>query len=220
MGKFLQGILGGVSGLVGTVVGASVHGVPTVRIRPKKSTKAPSQAQINQRNIFSAVTNFVFTALDIVQVGYQYYNGSRLSAANAAVQYHLKNAITGVSPNRKIDYSKVKLSKDIGGLETYSDVAVENAAGVNLNLTWDPAEGYSEAQQLIRNQDKGIFYLYDETSGYSFINNEDITRGDGKFKIHLSRIFIGGKTHSWFFFASADGKVSRTQYLGAIVPLA
>ena len=62
MGKFLQGILGGVSGLVGTVVGASVRGIATVRIRPKKSTKAPSQAQLNQRNIFTAITEFVFTA--------------------------------------------------------------------------------------------------------------------------------------------------------------
>lgn len=219
MGKFLQGILGGVSGLVGTVVGASVRGIATVRIRPKKSSKAPSLAQINQRNVFRAITEFVFTAQPVVQIGYQSYKGS-VSAINAAVQYHLKNAVTGVSPNFRIDYTKVKLSRDKGGLENYGDAAIVAVAGANLNLTWDPAGAYSEAEQLIRKQDRGVFLLYDETNDLSFSNVDTMTRGDGKFTIHLPKMLVGGTLHSWFFFVSADGKVSKSQYLGTTVAIA
>lgn len=143
-----------------------------------------------------------------------------MSAINAAVQYHLKNAVTGVSPNFKIDYTKVQISKDKGGLENYGDAEIVPAAGAILNLTWDPAGAYSEAQQLVRNLDKGVFLLYDETKNLTFYDVDSITRGEGKFSIHLPRIFVGGTLHSWFFFASADGKVSKSQYLGTTVALA
>lgn len=220
MGKIKQGILGGVSGLVGTVVGAIVHGVATIRIRPKKSTKTPKQSQINQRTRFSIATDFVFSIQDVMKVGYQYYENSSLSAVNAAVQYHLKNAVTGTAPNFKIDYAKVQISKDKGGLEQYGDASIAAAAGAMVNLTWDPAGAYSEEQQLVRGLDNGMFMLYDESNNVYFTRIGDFIRSKGQLAIRLPRIFVGGNLHSWFCFYSADGKVSKSQYLGPIKAIA
>lgn len=220
MGKIQQGILGGVSGLVGTVVGAIVRGVATIRIRPKKSTKTPKQSQINQRTKFSVATDFVFQTQDVMRVGYQYYENSGMSAVNAAVQYHLKNAVTGVAPDFEIDYASVQISKDKAGLEQYGDASIAPAAGAILNLTWDPAGAYVEEQQLVRGLDKVLFLLYDETKDLYFVSVGAGLRSKGQFAVHLPKIFVGGNLHSWFCFYSADGKVSKSQYLGPVKAIA
>jgi len=65
MAEIKRGILGGVSGKVGTVVGANWRGKNIIRAIPRKSGKKPSPLQVEQRSKFKLMSNFLqpFNAL-------------------------------------------------------------------------------------------------------------------------------------------------------------
>lgn len=218
MAKLQIGILGAISGAVGTVVGAVVRGVATIRAKPKKSTKPPVQSQINQRSKFGLMTGFLANAKSEIEIGYQSYNNV-MSPMNAAVQFNLKNAITGVTPDFKVDYPNVQISK--GSLLGSSTITVAAVAGAMLNITWDVTAELSESDQLLRSTDEGVIMLYAE-NGKRFLHSiGTITRGDGLINVHLPKVFVGDKLHTWFFFMTADGKsVSTSQYLGSPLGIA
>ena len=113
MGLFEKGILGGFRGLVGTVVGSTWRTLDVMKSRPKKSSKVPVQAQIDQRFIFSMVVAFLAKIDEVIAIGYRATTGIK-TAMNAAVGDNIANAVTGISPNFSIDYSEVSLSKGTG----------------------------------------------------------------------------------------------------------
>lgn len=63
MGKIEQGILGGVSGRVGSVVGASWKGVPTIRVYQPNVSNPQTTAQTTQRTAFSNITKVASSLL-------------------------------------------------------------------------------------------------------------------------------------------------------------
>jgi hypothetical protein len=63
MGKINQGILGGVSGRVGSVVGASWKGVPTIRVYQPNVSNPQTAAQTTQRTAFSNITKIASSLL-------------------------------------------------------------------------------------------------------------------------------------------------------------
>lgn len=218
MGKIPNGILGAVTGTVGTVVGAVIRGVATIRTRPKKSTKPAVQAQINQRSKFGLVTSFFSPITDLINLGYQAFN-TVMSPSNEAVKYHLDNAVTGVYPDYKLDMSKVVISKGkLPGSSTIEAVAV---AGANINITWDSSAEFGEVDLLARNLDYGVMVVYNELTESFFLNRHGLTRAAKSQPMHFPRAYVGPKLHLWFFFVREDGKlVSKSQYLGAFTLIA
>lgn len=219
MAEINRGILGEVSGTVGTVVGAVVRGVATIRSKPRKSGKQAVQSQLNQQYKFAIVVAFMHHFKSILDLGLRSYT-RKMSTTNAAVQHALKNAITGVAPNFKLDFSRVLFSK--GSLENSLNlVLTPPVSGGKLFVTWDPAEEFSDAELLVRNLDEATFVVYNETSTYSFTALRGVARGEGAFKINTPKAFIGNKLHIWYFFCTPDGKtVSNTVYLGTTVTVA
>lgn len=59
MGKIGQGILGGLSGKVGNIIGASWKGINYIRIKPVSVANPRTVGQVNQRNKFSATLEFL-----------------------------------------------------------------------------------------------------------------------------------------------------------------
>jgi len=104
MGKILKGILGGVSGLIGPVVGAVVRGVATIRSRPKKSTKPAADSQIEHRTKFGMATQFITSLSPLINIGYQAFNKT-MSSTNAAVQDRLFVAIFDTQLLRSVMYT-------------------------------------------------------------------------------------------------------------------
>jgi hypothetical protein len=217
MGKILSGILGGVSGSVGPVVGAIVRGVPTIRNKPKKSSKPAVPSQIEQRSKFGMATKFIKSLKAIVEIGYQAYS-KKMSASNAAVQELLNNAITGISPAYSIDFPNVILSK--GSLYDAPTMAMlPPAADATINITWDPAE-LGAIEGPLHALDRAVFIFHDEQTKRFVLYNQVVPRSTGKYETELPRLFIGHKMHVWAFFVSPDLKsVSNSQYLGSIIPI-
>jgi hypothetical protein len=66
MGKFSQGILGGLSGKVGKVIGGDWKAIDYLRIKPSSVANPRTPGQVNQRNRFSASIEFLQPNKDFV----------------------------------------------------------------------------------------------------------------------------------------------------------
>jgi hypothetical protein len=91
MGKIKQGILGGFSGKVGTVVGASWKGISYMRSIPQHVHNPRTEGQVNQRSKFSVALHFLQPLNDFIRTGYKLY-AHRQSPFNSAMAYTLANA--------------------------------------------------------------------------------------------------------------------------------
>lgn len=218
MGDIIKGILGEVSGLVGTVVGAVVHGVATIRSRPRKSSKPPVQSQIDQRNKFAMVTGFMFRINPVINIGYQSFK-NKMSPTNAAVQDALKNSVIGIAPDFELDYPNIRISK--GNLVDSPTMELLPAvAGHKLAFKWDTAAELTGAEAVLRGLDQGVFLIYNETKDRSFSYIQVVERNAGAYSINFPSVFVGDKLHVYFFFVSPNGKsVSTSQYLGTTITL-
>ena len=111
MGVISKGILGGFSGLVGTVVGSHWKGIDYMRSKPtKRSAASYSQAQLDQQLKFGVTTHFLQSLGGLPEQTFHRYAVQKTSR-NSALSYLLKHAITGSSPDFTLDYSKVLISR-------------------------------------------------------------------------------------------------------------
>jgi hypothetical protein len=218
MGLFKKGMLDGVSGKVGTIIGATWRTLNVIKSLPTKSNKPPVQSQIDQRFIFALVTAFLAKAKNAVNVGFRSNTGPT-TPMNAAVSYNIENAVTGVSPVFSIDYASVALSH--GSLPIGYNAAMVASAGYNLNVTWDATVGLHESDPdyTISQTDKAILVIYNPTRK-QFMRISTATRVSAALAVKLNFVFAG-ENHVYLFFAQATGKdVSDTQYLGKFTALA
>jgi hypothetical protein len=219
MSKFLKGILGGFSGLVGTVVGADYRGIDVMRSRPKKTSKLPVQSQIDQRFIFALIIGFLKPLAAFIKLAVTPKSKS-LSPMNTAVQYNLANAITGLSPDFAIDFSKVQIANGILPLARFSTLAAN--AGGRITVTWDitDKDGLDELDRPIRLTDTLRLVTYCKNTNMYYTTGYTTKRSAGTFSARLPNGEEGDVVHVWLVFVAANNKTTSTsQYLGQVVIL-
>ena len=129
-----QGILGGFSGKVGTVIGGTWKGISYMRSIPASVSNPRTPAQVEQRAKFSAVGKFLHPLTSFLRIGFK-SAAVKMSAYNAAMSFNLKNAITGIFPAFDIDYSKVLISQ--GSLPGALNPATVSATAGTVRFTWE-----------------------------------------------------------------------------------
>jgi hypothetical protein len=219
MSKFLKGILGGFSGLVGTVVGADYRGIDTMRSRPKKTTKPPVQSQIDQRFIFALVTGFLKPLALLIKSAVT-PKSRKLSPMNTAVQHSLTNAITGVSPDFALDFSKVQLANGIQPQARFTTLTAN--AGGRITVTWDitDKDGIDEQERPLRLTDTLRIVTYCKNTNMYYTTGYTTKRSAGTFSTRLPNGEEGDSVHVWLLFVAEDNKTTSTsQYLGQVVIL-
>lgn len=219
MAEIKKGILGGVSGLVGTVVGATFRTLDIIRSRPKKSGKPPVQSQINQRLKFGLVTKFLARLKLFIDEGYKPVSKLH-SPMNSAVQYNLNNAITGVAPNFTLDYTKIEISN--GRLNGISDPVLAAVAGSKLAVTWDITDDgeFEPGEKIERDKDTARLVAYNTKNNKLLLTGYAL-RSAGTYQTRIPLADAGSTVHVWIFFVSEDGKLTSTsQYLGLITTIA
>jgi hypothetical protein len=216
MGEILKGILSGVSGTVGTVVGSNYRGKDILRSKPKKSSKPPVQAQVDQRFKFGLVTAILSNISDLIKLAFKVKN-KYLSPMNTAVQYNLEKAIVGVSPNFELQYSLFRIAN--GKLQGLTMLTFAAAANLRLNLTWDITDNgmWTPEQKLIRDKDTLRLVLYCEETEMFFTTGYTATRSAGTFQTRMPNAEEGNTVHVWLVVVATDLKsTSTSQYLGAV----
>jgi len=217
MGIIRQGILGGFRNKTGSVVGAYWRKLDVIRGLPRKSSKAPTEAQLNQQFKFGMITGFLSWLRNLIDVGFKSVTGSSASPMNYAVAYHLKNAITGVAPNFTIDYPKVMFSK--GRLELPEGVDVTSEPGTELVFSWLP--GGPDDKYLDATDQLSILVYNPVLDRFIKLSNAAV-RSAGTYTLNVPPTFATHEVYCYISFNSIKTKllVSNSLYLGRVMVIA
>lgn len=133
MGKIKQGILGGFSGKVGPVIGASWKGKAVMRSQALSYADANTIEQQQQRAKFALLSVFLANCASFVTLGMRGVAKGMTPLNDALRRCFNANAITGTWPNYTIDYSKAILAYGIVDLPYNASAAVN---GSDIDFSW------------------------------------------------------------------------------------
>ena len=211
MGTINQGITGGFSGKVGTVIGGNWNGVDFMRGLPSKMTNPQTEAQQHQRAKVALMVKFLSPLKAFLRVGFK-KQANKMSAFNAAMSYNLKHAIMGTDPDFEIDYSKVMVSQ--GKLPGAINPVVSYPANGQVVFTWEDNSASFGAMP----DDRAVLLIYDPEKGEAVSVTGGNLRSSGSQAINLSPTFEGAEVHCYIAFQNASQTViSDSRYAGGVV---
>ena len=209
MARLKQGILGPVSGSVGTIVGSSWRDIDYIRSKLTKPKGDPSPLQLDNQHKFSAVMNFVSTMTELVNQTFDKY-AVNISPSNAAFSYNFDNAITGTSPDYSIDYAKALVSR--GDLPNASGVAA-TVTNKTLHFTWTDNSGLGMAQAT----DEAVLVAYCKNYNLTLYSIGAAVRSAKAGVLDVSN-FNGFTVETWIAFLNEDGSMaSNSIYTGELM---
>ncbi len=209
MGTIQKGILGGFSGTVGTVVGASWRGIEYMRSRSNRRTFSSSQKQKEQQLKFGLMIRFQQPINALLNETFTSY-AIRMTGANSALGYNLKNAITGIYPEYAVDYGLFLISRgDL--LNAQNPTATAGGNGL-VNYAWMNNSGSGKAKDT----DKAIFVVWCPELQQFLYTSSGADRSEETASFDVSA-FAGKTVQTWIGFLSDSGKdVATSIYTGEL----
>ena len=217
MGKYKQGILGPFSGRVGNIIGTFWKGKCIMRIRAANYSDANSIPQQTQRMKWKLASAFAKANERLISLGFGAAD-TGLTAYNSALKWNIPEAITGVFPELKFDFSKASLSR--GTLtEATGFSAVSNQAG-KLTIAYDDNSDNMTAFA----DDQMHLSIINSDNGNVIIPAEELERSTEGGIITLPGQFSGKRVYVLGFFArkgitkvTNPNQVSNTVYFGQVL---
>ena len=211
MGKINQGILGGFSGKVGNVVGGNWKGIDYMRVKPANVANPKTEGQMDQRNKFTTVLEFLQPMKDFLKVGFKDY-ATQMTQFNSAMSYNLKNAITGTYPDYAIDYQLALISR--GGLSAALNPSASMGAGMSeVSFSWDNNSGEGNASET----DTSMLLVLNPEKKEAIYVLQGATRALGGFNVNVPTNYAGDELQCFVSFISETGEVSNSKYAGTVV---
>lgn len=134
MATLSKGILGGFSGKVGPVVGATWRGMDVIRSRPKSSKRNPTEKQLEQQLKFKLAISFLQPIKNIQSRFFGSGSGVK-SRVNLAVSYTISEAIQMVAGLPELIFNKVLITR--GELTSFQNAVLTTQPGGVLHLEWE-----------------------------------------------------------------------------------
>ena len=211
MGTIKQGILGGFSGKVGTVIGSSWKGISYMRGQAQHVKNPRTAGQVNQRSKFNVVLNFLQPNVPYIRIGYK-SQAAKQTEFNAAMSYLLKNAVEYYQQEYVMDYPYVMVS--MGSLTQVTDAAVNwTAAQSKLTFSWTDNSGVGNALAT----DKAMPFIYNKTKNETIYNTAGATRTTHTMDVTVPNNWTGDKVEVYLGMVSEDGAlVADSLYLGEV----
>lgn len=209
MARINKGILGSVTGKVGTVIGSSWKGIAYIRSLSSKRKGGSSQRQLEHQARFGLATRFIQSMKQVIITGFS-HNAVQMTEMNSALAHILKNAVTGTYPAFRISYPQVQVSR--GSLPNV--VSPLASAGLNgtLGFSWTDNSGVGKAKA----GDKAILVAYCEALNHTLYGIEG-ERGATTGSLNVA-MFAGEKVQTWISFLSMDSKdVATSIYTGEVI---
>jgi hypothetical protein len=210
MGTIKQGILGGFSGKVGTVIGSSWKGQAVMRGIAPHTADAKSDGQLTQRLKFAVVMKFIQSMVQFIRIGFKNY-AIGMTQLNAAFSHNIQNAVLGTYPNITIDFPNALVSR--GNLPpALNQVAASVIAGT-IVFTWVDNSDEIGASAT----DKNLLLIYNPGKNQAVFFKDLAGRADGTQTVTVPRSFTGDLVHCYIAFETADGfEQSNSKYAGGI----
>lgn len=211
MGFLLGGPYYFLQGRTGNNVGRVVKGRNVFAMRPTKSSKPATEAQLQSQMKLGLITGWMGKVSSFLGIGFSGYD-SKMSGWNAAVGYNIENSITGVAPNYTIDYPKARFSQ--GELEPALNMVVAVTEDAQLDFSWDANVGVFEGHAT----DRAVFIVYNPAKQKFVMVNGPAVRSTLSYDMALPVLWSGDSVHIYSCFVKADnGEVSTTEYVGTVV---
>ena len=134
MARIKNGILGGFSGKVGSVVGCRWKNIEYIRSLPAKPSGPPSEKQLAARAKFRFLNNWLNDKAAFFATSFINHTAD-ITAMNAAYRFN-KDAVAGVYPDFELDYSRIVISR--GELPGAADARCVLAENNVLEFSWSP----------------------------------------------------------------------------------
>jgi hypothetical protein len=210
MGRISKGILGGFSGTVGTVVGGNWRGIDYMRSQPKRRNFSSSRKQLEQQLRFGLMTKFQQPVNSLLNVSFKSY-AIRMTGANSALSYNIRNAVKGSFPDYEIDYSLFLMSR--GDLPNAQNPTATAAAGSEVNFAWTSNVGTGKASGT----DKAILVVYCPEMRSCMYTTSGAERSAESDSLNVSS-YSGKTVETWIgFFSENEREVATSIYTGSIV---
>lgn len=210
MGKISQGILGGFSGRVGSVVGGNWKGIDYMRVRAASISNPQTPGQVGQRTKFSTVLQFLQPVKGFIKVGFRNY-AIKMTEFNSAMSYNVQNAIIGDGTDFIIDFEAVLLSR--GGLTAALNPAATSEVAGSVKFTWVDNSVDGNAKPT----DRAMVLVYNPTRNEAIFVTDGSARSAGLHTLTVPNQYSGDTVQAYIAFISADGKeVSNSRYIGSV----
>lgn len=211
MGTIKQGILGGFSGKVGTVIGSSWKGISYMRGQAQHVKNPRSAGQVNQRTKFALVMGFLQPVVPYIRIGFK-SQAAKQTEFNAAMSYTIKNAVTGSYPSYALDFTKIIVSK--GGLTQVTGATASwNNNRNEVKIDWTDNSGVGNALAT----DKAMPFIYNKDKGETIYDTAGATRATHTQSLTVPNDWEGDKVEVYLGMVSEDGKeVADSIYLGEV----
>ncbi|MBO9573750.1 MAG: hypothetical protein J7497_16310 [Chitinophagaceae bacterium] len=208
MARLNKGILGGISGLVGTVIGSTWRGIPYIRSKGPDTRENSSDKQKAQQSKFSLTTAFLHTMKDLLQIGYK-NQAYQMTEVNAALSHIMKNAVQENNGAYELLYPLVEISR--GSLPN-APLAVAAAGNAELiNFTWVNNSGLGKAKAT----DKAILVAHCPALKQT-IWSKQVLRSAGAAVLEAPD-FSGQTVQTWLSFVTEDEKdIATSVFTGAV----
>lgn len=213
-----QGLIGTFKGKMGSLVIAKWKNKYVGKSKPKSSSKARTELQLDQQSKFRLVGKFMSGFSSTISFSYQKLTVGT-TAMNEAMRYNLNNSISGVYPNYSLNFANIQLSDPMEKREIDGGISPVITASPQrkIKLTWkiDDPQNYEKTKDT----DQVYAFLYHPEKKISFASTHP-QRSKLTLDFSVPGIFLG-EVHAWLFFVSADRKlVSKTEYLGKVTVVA
>lgn len=218
MGTISKGILGGVSGKVGSVVGANWKGIDYLRIKPSAVANPSTDLQTAQRLKFSVMLKFLQPLNELIRIGFKAY-AIKMSSFNAAFSYNYREALTGTFPSYSLDYSKAMLSR--GNLPGALNAACSSTESGKVKITWKSNAGSSMALPT----DTAMVAIFDPDNKQAVCMLNAGERSAEMVEIDVPDDFSGKSVHCFISFMSigaafsgqVKNSISSSVYAGNVI---
>ena len=198
MGEIKQGILGGFTGKVGTVIGSTWKNVCYMRAKAINVANPRTLKQQHQRAKLTVAVGFLKRMMPYIRVGFR-LQATGCTAYNAAMSYLLNHAITGSGTDVSIDYNRVLVAS--GSLQPVYNAKV-TVADTQVTFSWEDnsymgdASATDVAMPLLYNKErKEVIYLLDGA-----------TRSEGTLEMSIPEVWKGEALAIYLAFRSADNE--------------
>ena len=215
MGIIKRGILGGFQKKTGAVVGVRWRGLDVMRGIPRKTSKVPSQEQLDQQMKFRLLSQLLSKVASVIDIGFSDASVTP-TAMNLAMAYNLKHAYGGLSPNIYLDYSRLCFCRGRRALPKI--VSVEAWSQRKIVFSWD----YQGDRDKLEHPGDLVTVLIYCMALQRFVKLKRIaTRADLGYTVMLPTSFGGYPIHAYLFMESVNllGSPSNSIYTGEVVVL-
>jgi len=196
MGKINNGILGGLSGAVGPVVGASWRGINTLRGKPAPRESDASPAELAQQAKFSLVSTFMTPMRELLEIGFKEF-AIKKTGTNAAHGYALKNAVMGVDSDFYILCEYVQVCR--GELPNVTEAIAGSEKADQVTFNWTNNAGRGKAND----NDKAILAVLCHARESCVFTLAGAFRSAGTDILNVHG-FSGHEVQTWLSFTSKD----------------